>query len=845
AAVSAAEEYIFKHHPSLGVYIASRKNLIELGHGLGQANKVKHVIDPCCLDPDKTYTHYGFDVAGSVAEKLPYEYDTQSHIRGEGVTSNWFDTNLFEEIDNKCYLILGGSIGNYEDADVVRLLSRLTSDSLYTGRPIIVSHFLAPQEPNKKEKIDTICAGYKTTQVEKFIMRGFAALGLDTSAMQLAVTYEESKIGQPARVRVGAKLLKSMKVNIGNGKTMSKRAGEHIWAISSRRYTAQQFEAIAKQAGCSIKHTASHEHMGVSVLLSRRKAVPTSLKYAALGLASLLAAFQGGMYFNQWLQIKAKQKQMHDLTIVSLANNFRSDHYDTSLDQAISYHEKDMNEFFALLQQRYGANLSDEQMFRVQALFVDWVRKNGFNVSAHMNWGQGMMYDPHLLFPHDLDRFVRECRTSLANEGIHTYPNHRLAAHDQALSNTYHYKGPRQEFYTVRQLDDYKGYIAGTYEDGSLNIQQAPAGIASHDGKSYLVFQIVRDGPYVLEQRPTSLYGYDMSPQKYISDIVGKGHAKILAEQIRDFLNEKYGAGFTPAVNGQQQIVKYIMDMYAAGYDLSYLLNAGTYDPYRNTKELLDVFVIGYLIPDIGPTLRTADGGEKMYDLDWVRIDTSHVPAIRPTLQKVETYMQEYLALYTPDYDPAKHHSLVLKHLMLDRAWRHLETQQDIRCRLLEHSDEFAQDGIRIPPFPSRVEEQSVGIKQSAQKHMSVPSGEPGIETEYASMIWNRGYVLNNGDIINLAHYQTSWVPWGESIVVGQQISPSAREQLWTQYQSGMHGKLYYDAGRGISTQITEKSEVITALIARIPYSTEPLQRILDDYQERKAAWKAYQDKKR
>jgi|GEM_PF-3611637 len=60
-----------------------------------------------------------------------------------------------------------------------------------------------------------------------------------------------------------------------------------------------------------------------------------------------------------------------------------------------------------------------------------------------------------------------------------------------------------------------------------------------------------------------------------------------------------------------------------------------------------------------------------------------------------------------------------------------------------------------------------------------------------------------------------------------------------------MHGKLYYDAGRGISTQITEKSEVITALIARIPYSTEPLQRILDDYQERKAAWKAYQDKKR
>gem|GEM_PF-5897436 len=43
---------------------------------------------------------------------------------------------------------------------------------------------------------------------------------------------------------------------------------------------------------------------------------------------------------------------------------------------------------------------------------------------------------------------------------------------------------------------------------------------------------------------------------------------------------------------------------------------------------------------------------------------------------------------------------------------------------------------------------------------MSVPSGEPGIETEYASMIWNRGYVLNNGDIINLAHYQTSWVPW-------------------------------------------------------------------------------------
>ncbi|HBB04206.1 TPA: hypothetical protein DCZ39_04925 [Patescibacteria group bacterium] len=66
--------------------------------------------------------------------------------------------------------------------------------------------------------------------------------------MEYVVTYEEASGDTPARIKVGAKLLRDIKVMTQTGKVFTKRTGEHIRAIQSSRFTEEEFVTLAKKS---------------------------------------------------------------------------------------------------------------------------------------------------------------------------------------------------------------------------------------------------------------------------------------------------------------------------------------------------------------------------------------------------------------------------------------------------------------------------------------------------------------------------------------------------------------------------------------------------------------------
>lgn len=76
-------------------------------------------------------------------------------------------------------------------------------------------------------------------------------------------------------------------------------------------------------------------------------------------------------------------------------------------------------------------------------------------------------------------------------------------------------------------------------------------------------------------------------------------------------------------------------------------------------------------------------------------------------------------------------------------------------------------------------------------------------------------------------------------------MSPELKQQLWQDYKKGVYGELFMNTGRGATFQVTDKNQVIAMLVNKLPYSTDPLTRIVQDYTAFKAAWKTYQDKKK
>lgn len=222
----------------------------------------------------------------------------------EGIEGNMIDaSSLAYTADQPCYFMFGGTIGNFNREEIQWILENMKSKEAFKSSYVFITYFTAPDKNklSKEEydaevsKLEAMYGGWdkryvdwddatddainKLIAMKEFILSWFEALGIPRyatdehnkkiSQMEYVVTYEEARGDTPARIKVGAKLLRDIEVKTQTGKVFTKRAGEHIRAIQSSRFTEEEFVELAKKSWYNVPIKVNGDWVGVAVLQSK------------------------------------------------------------------------------------------------------------------------------------------------------------------------------------------------------------------------------------------------------------------------------------------------------------------------------------------------------------------------------------------------------------------------------------------------------------------------------------------------------------------------------------------------------------------------------------------------
>ncbi len=864
--VTALEGKIFEKHPEIAEKLKEYRNHIELWPGLWRANKFKNYIYAQFLrqrkktkeeqwaDADgegiaenlyqelmqKWYTHYGLDVSWSVTERLSDEYNKKNPIKWTGVNDNWFTTNFFNEIHDKAYYMLGGSIGNFDDGDAVTLLQRLTSDNYRPMKwsPIVLSHFLAPAWEDAEEKQEALCRQYNTPEWKQFIFKWLEALGIPTNKLKFAVVYEEWKDGGPDRIKIGAEILEDITVEVGWWKSMTKKKWEHIRAISSRRYTQEQFKMLAKKAWCKIRETRNEWGVAVSHLEAAPKRITKKQKLTAMYSMLLIAAL--------WW-VKAANDRYHQMGLAQKQKEVFEEGFFwwtwiyNSLETVLNANERQLEEIIALIENRYSAALSEDAKSSLKTLFYSRSKKNknytGPISQSWWRWAQmWWAYDVHLYSPHYLERFVWEYKAVLLDLWVDPTPNAELLKHWGPLQNSYFYTWPKMEFTEVDQeLPLYQGYLFSISEKWSMSYWSQKTWIKMIDWKPYIVIQ-PRDGePYVLEQRPASLIGYERSPQKAIRNIIQQWEVTLLAEEVRHFLVESsYKPEDIIYTNGQKLLAEFLTDLYAQWYDFWYLQWWDDIGTHLERETVMRSFVYGYVLPQIGDRLeKWEDSGDRMeLDRESIHRDMESRPSLAAMVDSVVSHASRYTAQPINgeiwEIWPLK--SDILKWLLTGISWQRIKNDADMRVRIMKNAQIFAKHGIFVPSiygakWVDRV--QGYAKYRSQQKGFICAWNDNNLRSDVGGRI----YVMQDGTWIVL-RIHTSMFGLGSSTLVGQKITYHERQQILNMYNQNNSQRVHPWA-HGTTTVTRDPQMIVLEFEQRNkPFTTNAVEAMFRDYDD-------------
>ncbi len=764
-----------------------KKNHIEFGVSPGKANKFKNVIYPH-FSQNKPYKHIDVDSSWSLINlcRNEYEVDWNQLVEFTWIQTDWRKKWVIDHIDDKVYYRLWWSIGNFSEDQVIEILRNLSSDSQFVGRDIIIWHFLRPEEPDKQQKIDQLEEQYSWPEVQEWIMKGFVALGLDTTKLAFTVEYEPW-ISSPDRIKVGAKLLEDMEIDIWWGEYVVKHAGEHIWAIRSRRYTKEQFWFLAEKAWCSLQEsfTADDASMAVSVLKTPRKSFSLQTKLASAIGGSLLLLF-GGMDLGKMAENQKRQK---------IKNNATEEIFLWNKDLSVDAFNSQVTHVLYDLEYVYGNKLSEEKKYILEWLIQDFLIKQKHYFSYLSHWWMGQVYNTDLYTPTFLHKFIATYKQTLLSMQIKLVPYDHLVKHQEALQNSYFYDWDRLEFSDSDVDDeiwDYVHYTGITHVNGVYEKPQYwhyACGIKNIWWKPYFVLKTAWSEWFILQPKSAYLRSqWVLCSGDVVSEIIWRGEVSILAEKIRLFLGDKYWTEKHSSVvmNWQDRIAAYILDLYAEGWDLSFLVSDYAKDyPYRwFHEELLEKFIHSYILPNCQTDLQDYHEWywrDRMHNIDWKKIESD-----RNLVANYSFYVDAYydfLCSYLPDlclWNPSWAIKSSLLKLFLVWEKNHtnyskpkvtieqtLEDPQMMRAWVTKHRADFIKAWIEIPDYPVAMEELITTWKRGKCIYRPTDafekiSGKDAMSNPYLSedlwlytdINWNKYLIwVNRGHFFSPSHF--------------------------------------------------------------------------------------------
>jgi uncharacterized SAM-dependent methyltransferase len=840
-AVSDIESWILEKMDKTRKACSRKKNHIEFGVSPGKANKFINIIYQY-FSQNKPYKHIDIDSSWSLINLFlnEYEVDWIQLVEFTWIQTDWRKKWVIDHIDDKVYYRLWWSIGNFSEDQVIEILRNLSSDSQFVGRDIIIWHFLRPEEPDKKQKIEKLKAQYSWPEIQEWIMKGFAALGFDTTKLEFCVEYEPW-VNTPDRIKVGAKLLEDMEVDIWWWQKVLKHAGEHMWAITSRRYTKEQFWSLAEKAGCSLQqsYSAYDASMAVSVLKTPRKPFPLQTKLASMIAGSLLLVI-GGMEIGKAMenftwkskQEKTKQELLYWLEWQLFPSEI----------------EEWKAKMLFVLEHRYGNKLTSSNRHILEWLIEDFIVTNPHYFKNRSWGGWWQIYSTDLFYPTEYHIFVAQNKQLLQKMHMNTLPNEHLLQYDEALKNTYFYRGDAQNFETIDQeIGEY--WTDGTWITSSGGSEEwwvtwlsVKTWVVTWQWKQFFVIKL-GDNPYRLTEKDALLQSqWIVCTGDVASELLSRGEVQLLTKKIHDYLIIKYGDWHTWYTSWQQTIAKVLLDFYARWGNLEFLSwsEKQQYWWWGSVVSPLHQFIFWYLIHqvDLDPFLQEMWAIEvKSNDL---LEEIENNKGLSERIDQLDNFLMTYIPTSWVQIPEGQKESILLQLLITDQYSSSLDVcdHQMVRAWVTKHRELFISRDIEIPAFPEWVEDfldTTSNPRYYPEDRFVGLEPEKDVDNTYTASIFKWDYIDAYGNRYSCGIYSKKWWDWR---LVARKYNTKTGEQLWEQYKKGMFGKVYSETfWRAPSYELTEKWLVVRRLLQiKLFFSSQDAHDLIADYYLRKDA---------
>lgn len=442
-----------------------------------EEKNVRNIIDIGCGDGKKSAkllyntlgkelqwkTYIPTDISPYFVDHAASEVQSTLHahhisVKTAGMNADILSTDAFKDIKQKIYFFLGGSIGNFSDAEIIQIYKNMASDSAFGDKEnIVITYFTAPDKTSETyaDDVQQMLAAYGDPNVnnpyynkethdttKQWIMSGFEALGIDSRKLDFFVTYDEKNM----RVLSWAKVKEQILITHG-GKNYIKQPGEFLWAIQSRRFTIEKMKSLAETAGAHMWNPTEDQGIAMAILESsrsaegkakRKKTLKNTLISTAVA-AWLAGAIGTGMKLGEKEYRLKKKQESESITLKKWrdaeigAPFFYKDNPDSTdilkaRDESIKYILDNMVE-------RY--EVSEEKIDELKSFLTDVMENENevfmfFNASISL---QGYFGD---IDPRDefVDKIVQKYPRLMKEFGIAPLPYQRYMLHKQAMINT-------------------------------------------------------------------------------------------------------------------------------------------------------------------------------------------------------------------------------------------------------------------------------------------------------------------------------------------------------------------------------------------------------------------------
>lgn len=498
------------------------KNIVDMGPGDG--DKSAKILSATLGDRLEGKTYIPVDVNPHFVKKSSEEVQHYVHkhdnirIKTAGINIDFLESSAgLKDMKDKLYMMFGGSIGNFSDTDIVKILRNMASDGGKKNN-IIMSFFLAPDKEAEdyNAQIQEMRARYGDpdtsnpyynksthTAIEAWIMWGFSSLWIDTSKLEFFVRYDEMN----TKVVLGAKVKETMIVK-HNGKNYTKEAGEELLAIQSKRFTESKIQTLAEQAGVTFKQTDSHEWMGVAFMESgwteeAKEKRATKKKWAirtAIASTLLATGIRGGKEMEKTSLANKQKEALENIMRNKLEPlDFPHERYvKQNSEEKQKYFIEKSEQFYRDLSDRYDLqNLSESKQAIVKAHLDQWLLNQDekiFDITEDHSF-QGLWHNyTHEKIAELIESFIDNNSYIFASHNISLKLHESLIKHEEMLKHTLSDKVP--DTITVPQLVTITNPRAAAVTRGSKYKWIWP--YTATNGKTYVTASYEHQGKQIL-----------------------------------------------------------------------------------------------------------------------------------------------------------------------------------------------------------------------------------------------------------------------------------------------------------------------------------------------------------